>query len=64
MVVVGVADLDAHLAHARRHGARVTYGPDDMPYGVREYGAQDLEGHLWSFQSPLSSTVQQLLETS
>lgn len=57
MVVVGVADVDAHLAHARRYGARVTYGPDDMPYRVREYGAQDLEGHLWSFQSPLPSTT-------
>lgn len=64
IVVVGVADADAHLAHARRHGASVTYGPDDMPYGVREYGAQDLEGHLWSFQSPLPSTSQQPLETS
>lgn len=24
-----------------------------MPYGVREYGARDHEGHPWSFQSPL-----------
>jgi hypothetical protein len=24
-----------------------------MPYGQREYGARDLEGHRWWFASPL-----------
>lgn len=53
IVVAAVADADAHAAHAQAHGARVTYGPADMPYGVREYGARDHAGHPWSFQSPL-----------
>ncbi len=53
IVVAQVADVDAHAAHAAAYGARVTYGPADMPYGVREYGARDHAGHPWTFQSPL-----------
>lgn len=53
IVVAAVTDVDAHAAHAKAHGARITYGPADMPYGVREYGARDHACHPWSFQSPL-----------
>jgi DNA-binding transcriptional MerR regulator/uncharacterized glyoxalase superfamily protein PhnB len=53
IVVAAVADVDAHAEHARASGARITYGPADMPYGVREYGARDHAGHPWTFQSPL-----------
>lgn len=53
IVVAAVADVDAHAAHAQTRGARLTYGPADMPYGVREYGARDHAGHPWTFQSPL-----------
>jgi len=34
-------------------GATVVAPPRDMPYGVREYSARDLEGGLWSFMTPL-----------
>ncbi len=53
MVVVAVDDADAHFAYAREHGADVLTSPVDQPYGVREYGARDLEGHLWYFHGPL-----------
>lgn len=53
IVVAAVSDVDAHAAHAQAHGARITYGPADMPYGLREYGARDHAGHPWSFQSAL-----------
>lgn len=53
IVVAAVSDADAHAEHARARGARLTYGPLDAPYGVREYGARDDEGHPWTFQSPL-----------
>lgn len=52
IIVAAVSDVDAHAAHAQAHGARITYGLDDMPYGLREYGARDHAGHPWSFQSP------------
>ena len=54
MVVVGVDDADAHYAYATEHGADILKAPVDQPYGVREYGARDLEGHLWYFHSPLA----------
>jgi uncharacterized glyoxalase superfamily protein PhnB len=52
-VVVHVADVDSHCRQARAEGADVEYGPMDQPYGVREYGARDLEGRRWAFMQPL-----------
>jgi MerR family transcriptional regulator, thiopeptide resistance regulator len=48
-MAVLVDDVDEHHRHAVAEGAEVTYPPTDQPYGFREYGAVDLEGHLWSF---------------
>jgi uncharacterized glyoxalase superfamily protein PhnB len=52
-VDVIVRDVEAHYANAKAAGATIVYPPADMPYGVREYGARDLEGRLWSFMAPL-----------
>lgn len=52
-VVASVTDVDQHAARAVSRGGRLLYGPADMPYGVREYGVRDHEGHPWSFQAPL-----------
>jgi len=30
-----------------------------MPYGIREYSVRDPEGHLWSFQTPLTELDEQ-----
>jgi len=46
---VRVADPDTHAARARAAGARIVTEPIDRPWGDREYGARDLEGHLWVF---------------
>jgi uncharacterized glyoxalase superfamily protein PhnB len=54
-VDVIVEDVEAHHAHAKVEGATIVYPPADMPYGVREYGARDLEGRLWSFMAPLGT---------
>jgi MerR family transcriptional regulator, thiopeptide resistance regulator len=53
MTVVSVDDADAHHARALRAGADILKEPVDQPYGVREYGARDLEGQLWYFQAAL-----------
>jgi MerR family transcriptional regulator, thiopeptide resistance regulator len=42
---VYVDDVDAHYEQARMAGARIDSQPVDQPYGQREYGARDLEGH-------------------
>ena len=49
---VNVDDVDAHYEHARSAGARIDSQPIDQPYGRREYGARDLEGHRWWFGTP------------
>lgn len=53
MLVVTVADVDAHHAGVVARGGRVTYPPTDQDYGVREYGALGPEGEPWSFWTPL-----------
>lgn len=50
---VQLDDVDAHCARARAKGARLDSEPTDQPYGLREYGARDPEGHRWWFSSPL-----------
>jgi MerR family transcriptional regulator, thiopeptide resistance regulator len=54
MTVVGVDDADAHHARSVAAGVEIVEEPVDQPYGVREYGASDLEGQLWYFHSPLT----------
>lgn len=44
-----MSGLDAHCERARAAGAVITREPADQFYGDRVYGAQDLEGHLWTF---------------
>src|SRR6266540_4563950 len=43
-LVVKVEDVEAHCERARAAGAEIEYEPQDQNYGVREYGARDLEG--------------------
>lgn len=54
MTVIAVDDADAHHARSLEVGAEIIEDPIDQDYGVREYGARDLEGHLWFFHSPLA----------
>lgn len=49
-----VADVDDHYERARARGARLDSAPKDMPYGQREYGLTDPEGHRWWFATPLT----------
>jgi uncharacterized glyoxalase superfamily protein PhnB len=52
-LMVYVDDVDAHCQRARSAGAHIDSEPVDQPYGQREYGARDPEGHRWWFASPL-----------
>jgi MerR family transcriptional regulator, thiopeptide resistance regulator len=54
-LVVHVDDVDAHYQRARSAGARIDSEPVDQPYGQREYGARDLEGHRWWFATPMKT---------
>jgi uncharacterized glyoxalase superfamily protein PhnB len=52
-VMVRVADVNAHHARASGHGARIVMPPTDFPYGERQYKAEDLAGHRWTFSQTL-----------
>jgi uncharacterized glyoxalase superfamily protein PhnB len=52
-LVVRVDDVDAHCERAREEGAEIEYGPQSQDYGVREYGARDLERRRWAFVTPI-----------
>jgi PhnB protein len=54
-IVVFVADVDRHFDRARREGATIVSGPDDKPWGLRQYMARDLEGHTWEFTQHIRS---------
>lgn len=53
-LVVFVDDVDEHYRHAQASGAQIESAPVDQPYGQREYGVRDLEGHRWWFVTPLT----------
>ena len=52
-VVVRVEDARAHCEQARAHGARILMEPTDFEYGERQYTAEDLAGHQWTFSETL-----------
>jgi len=51
-LVVHVPDVDDHFARAQKAGATIDHELADQPYGHREYGALDREGHPWWFATP------------
>ena len=53
-VLVRVEDVDRHHEHAAQHGARILRPPTDYPYGERQYTAQDLGGHVWTFSQTIA----------
>jgi DNA-binding transcriptional MerR regulator/uncharacterized glyoxalase superfamily protein PhnB len=57
-MAIDVDDVEAHFERTKAAGAEIAYEPTDMPYGVREYGARDHEGGLWSFMQPIETATE------
>lgn len=53
-VTVRVEDARAHCERARAHGARILMEPTDMPFGERQYNAEDPAGHHWTFSESIA----------
>ncbi len=53
-VLVRVPDVDAHHEHAKEAGALIISPPSDYPYGERQYTADDLGGHRWTFSQTIA----------
>ncbi|HET9808982.1 MAG TPA: VOC family protein [Candidatus Limnocylindria bacterium] len=53
-VLMRVADADRHHEQAKRSGAKILHPPTDQPYGERQYSAEDLGGHVWTFSESIA----------
>jgi uncharacterized glyoxalase superfamily protein PhnB len=56
-VMVRVEDARAHCERARAAGATITMEPTDFEYGERQYHAEDLAGHQWTFSETLADVA-------
>jgi uncharacterized glyoxalase superfamily protein PhnB len=48
-LTVFVEDVDAHFETAKAAGATIVEDLHETVYGERQFGVEDLEGHLWLF---------------
>jgi uncharacterized glyoxalase superfamily protein PhnB len=48
-LTVRVENIDRHFAHAKQFGAQIILEPATHMYGERQYTAEDLAGHRWTF---------------
>ena len=53
-ILVRVDDIDNHYEHTIQSGARIVSPPADYLYGERQYTAQDLGGHRWTFSQTIA----------
>ena len=56
-VMVRVENVRAHCEHARQHGARIIDELRDFEYGERQYSAEDLAGHRWTFTETIQDVA-------
>jgi uncharacterized glyoxalase superfamily protein PhnB len=56
-VLVRVEDANAHCQRAQGHGARILTEPTDHEFGERQYSAEDLAGHRWTFSETLADVA-------
>jgi uncharacterized glyoxalase superfamily protein PhnB len=53
-MLVRVEDADRHRDRAAHAGAKILDEPTDYPYGERQYNAEDIGGHRWTFSQSLA----------
>jgi uncharacterized glyoxalase superfamily protein PhnB len=52
--LVHVDHVDRHYERAKQFGARIINPPTDYPFGERQYTAEDLGGHRWTFSQTIA----------
>jgi uncharacterized glyoxalase superfamily protein PhnB len=53
-MMLRVDDVDLHYDRAVRGGARIVRTPETYPFGERQYTAEDLGGHRWTFTQSIA----------
>jgi uncharacterized glyoxalase superfamily protein PhnB len=56
-ISVHVEDVDRHFEQSRNFGARILNPPTDYPFGERQYSAEDLAGHRWTFSQSIADVA-------
>jgi uncharacterized glyoxalase superfamily protein PhnB len=56
-VMVRVTSVDSHRERAELSGARIVEPPTTFEYGERQYTAEDLAGHQWTFSETLEDVA-------
>jgi uncharacterized glyoxalase superfamily protein PhnB len=56
-VIVHIKNVDEHFEHARQCGARILKSPANMPFGERQYTAEDVGGHRWTFSQSIADVA-------
>jgi uncharacterized glyoxalase superfamily protein PhnB len=57
VVVHHVDDVERHFERAKQGGARIIKPPADMPFGERQYTAEDPWGHRWTFSQSIADVA-------
>lgn len=52
-IMVRVRNVDRHHEHAIRANARIVSPPTNYGYGERQYTAEDIGGHIWTFSQTI-----------
>jgi len=56
-MMIRVADVDAHHAHAKARGVTILSGPETHVYGERQYTAIDFVGRAWKFSQSVADAA-------
>ena len=56
-VMVRVPNVDRHFEQAKKRGAKILQPPADYVFGERQYTAEDLGGHMWTFSQPIADVA-------
>jgi len=56
-VLVRIDDATRHHDLARERGARILQPLGDHPFGERQYTAEDLAGHRWTFSQSIADVA-------
>jgi uncharacterized glyoxalase superfamily protein PhnB len=53
-ILVRVDDVDSHRDRAKQNGVKTLSEVATYPYGERQYSAEDLAGHRWTFSQSVA----------
>jgi len=53
-ILVRVDDVDRHYENAFAQDVKIIRSPQSYPFGERQYTAEDIGGHVWTFSQTIA----------